>query len=500
MKIKDWLEKLKGRFEPVNGDKLNAFKDWTSRQAQRHEWFAEGLERLDKGAAMMRSAKAALKGEPTQGDIEYMTDVDAALLRRGHPYAYILSLLIVSLFVLLVIWANFAILDEVTRGSGKIVPSQRVQEIQNLEGGILQEIVVTEGQIVKPGDLLVRLDNEVAQSQFRDASNRLLENKATIACIEAELNGTEVVMPREVLDQAPEVAADQVERFQARQEQHAIELDILLKQKEQKEQEVQEMLGRKGQLEQSLGIAVEQLNIARPLMKKEVYPKVEYLELKNNVVRLQGDIQALRLGLPRVRKAAEEIEQKISQTDAQHRSKLLEEVSKLRSELNTLTETLSAGEDRVVRTELRSPVLGSVKRILINTLGGVVKPGESIMEVVPIDKSLLVEARVRPADIAFLRPEQKAIVKFTAYDYSIFGGLEGVVTQISADTIEDDRGEIFYLVKLRTNGNSISYKGEELPIITGMTTEVDILTGKKSVLSYLLKPIMKAKQKALRER
>ncbi|MEF2145153.1 MAG: HlyD family type I secretion periplasmic adaptor subunit [Desulfovibrionaceae bacterium] len=455
--------------------------------------------RLD--ALSERLIPKALVGEKVdQSEVDYMTEVDAALLRRGHPGAYYISMAVAALFVLLLVWANFAVLDEVTRGKGKVVPSQRIQEIQNLEGGILQEMLVTEGQIVEKGDLLVRLDNEVAKSQFRDASNKLYENMAAVACIEAELNGAEVQMPLDVLEKAPEMAEDQINRYASRKAEFDLKLDVLRNQYQQKEQEAQELLGRKSQLEQNLSIALEQLNIAKPLMEKNVYPKVDYLDLKNKVVTLRGDIQAIRLGLPRVRNEAEEIRNKLSQQEAQYRTELLNELTELKSELSAFRETLSAGEDRVVRTELRSPVKGSVKRIMINTLGGVVRPGESILEIVPIDDSLLVEARIRPSDIAFLRPNQKAVVKITAYDYAIFGGMEGFVTQISADTIEDERGDTYYLVKLRTKGNTLRYQNEELPVITGMTAEVDILTGKKSVLDYLLKPIIKAKQNALRER
>ena len=435
-----------------------------------------------------------------QEEIDFMTDVDAAMLRRGHRFAYLLSTVIAVLFLMLIIWANFAVLDEVTRGRGKVVPTRQVQEIQNLEGGILKNILVTEGEMVSEGQIVVRIDNEVAQSQYRDAVTKSMESRAAIACIDALLDDTEVNMPAEVLEQAPEIAADQQSSYAARNEQHLSQLRVLANQKEQKEQEVREMLGRMHQLEQRLNIALEELRIAKPLADKEIMAKTDYLALKDRVVTLRGDLQAINLGLPRVRKAVEEFESHMDQTKAQYRSVLLDERNALKSHLTSYEQTLSAGEDRVIRTEIRSPVNGTVKRILINTLGGTVQPGESIMEILPLDEFLLIEARIRPSDIAFIRPDQKAIIKLTAYDFGIYGGLEGSVISISADTIEDERGENFYLVKLRTKGNSLKYRGQELPIITGMTADVDILTGKKTVLDYLLKPILKAKQNALKER
>lgn len=434
-------------------------------------------------------------------DLEYMSEVDAALRRRGHPFAFILSASVALLFGVLIIWANFAVLDEVTRGMGQVIPSQRVQEIQNLEGGILQEIAVSEGQIVEKGDILVRIDNEAAASFYRDAYSKSLEHKAAIARLEAELDGwREVVFPEDVVESAPMVLQDQASIGGAKRQQQLVELRVLEAQYDQKLNEVQEMVRRKQNLESSLRVAMEQRDIARPLMEKKVYPRVDYLTLEQKVISLRSEIDSLALNIPRARSAAEETKQRRNQREAEYRSEAFEEINRRRVELRSLQETLSAGGDRVTRTDVRSPVRGTIKQIGINTIGGVIKPGESIMQIVPLDDTLLIEARIRPQDIAFLHPGQKATVKITAYDFSIYGGLEGSVEQISADTIEDKEGNSFYLVKLRTQSNSIQYRGEQLPIIPGMMASVDILTGKKTVLDYLLKPILKARQNALRER
>jgi len=434
-------------------------------------------------------------------DIEYMSEVDAALRRRGHPFAFMLSASVALLFGVLVIWAHFAVLDEVTRGLGQVIPSQRVQEIQNLEGGILQEIAVSEGQIVEKGDILVRIDNEAAASFYRDAYSKSLEHKAAIARLEAELEGwREIVFPEDVMQSAPLVIQGQASIAAAKRQQQQVELRVLENQREQKIKEVQEMVQRRQNLESSLRVAMEQRDIARPLMEKKVYPRVDYLTLEQKVISLRGEIDSLALNIPRARFAAEEARERIRQREAEYRSEALEEMNRRQVELRSLQETLSAGGDRVTRTDVRSPVRGTVKKININTIGGVVKPGESIMQIVPLDDTLLIEARIRPQDIAFLHPGQKATVKITAYDFSVYGGLEGKVEQISADTIQDNDGNSFYLVKLRTRASTIQYKGEQLPIIPGMMATVDILTGKKTVLDYLLKPILKARQNALRER
>jgi len=265
-------------------------------------------------------------------------------------------------------------------------------------------------------------------------------------------------------------------------------------------QEAQEMAIRRNQAAQDLKLAQEQMDIAKPLMEKNVYPRVEYISLQRTVSSLRGDLQSLNVAIPRTQQAAQEIKERQAQRMAEFKATALQEMNQHQVELNSKLHALSAGQDRVTRTDVRSPVRGTVKQVILNTVGGVVKPGEPILEIIPLDDTLLIEANIKPADIAFLHPGQKAMIKITAYDFSIYGGLEGSVEQISGDTIEDQKGESFYKVKLRTQASNIVYRGEKLPIIPGMTASVDILTGKKSVLDYLLKPILKAKENALRER
>ena len=433
-------------------------------------------------------------------ELPYVNEVEAALARKPRLGPRFLSLAVGTLFLVLGVWANFAEIDEVTHANGQVISSQRTQIIQNLEGGILGAVLVGEGEIVEKGTPLAQLDNKLAESQYRDAQNRILENELSIIRLEAELNGERPVFSEEVLAAHPQAVSDQMAMFQARESQQRAEMGLLESQYEQRRREVEELTGRKRQTERSLALAVEQRNIAAPLMQRKIYSRVDYLGLEQKVVSLQGDIESLASSIPKAQAAAEEAKQRLTLRKAEMEAEINAEITKRRTELNSLKETLAAGGDRVTRTELRSPVRGTVKQIYINTVGGVVKPGEAIMEIVPLDDTLLVEARVRPADVAFLHPGQKAMVKVSAYDFSIYGGLEAELEQISADTIEDKRGDFYYLVKVRTRKNSIVYRKEHLPIIPGMVTTVDILTGKKTVLDYILKPILKAWQNALRER
>ena len=447
-----------------------------------------------------RNPKTDHRMKPIKADIAFMSEVDASIHRKGHSMAYLLSLTIFLMIVAFVVWARYAVLDEVTRGMGQAIPSQQVQVIQNLEGGLLEKIFVAEGQIVEKGDVLVRLDNTVAASQYHDALAKSIEHMAAIARLTAQVNESEIRFPQEVVDHDPAIVGEQTHIFNALKRQLALELKILQSDYDQKLLEIKEVEGKRKELEKSLTLALEQKKIAEPLMKKGLYSRVDYIKLERDVVGLRGEINALARSLPRLKKEALEAQERMDQQRAERRFQALEEISKRRIELNSLKQTLAAGEDRVTRTDVRSPVRGTVKQIIINTIGGVVKPGESILEIVPLDDTLLFEVQIRPADIAFLYPGQKAKIKITAYDFSIYGGLVGVVEQISADTITDERGDSYYKVKLRTETNAILHRGTQLPIIPGMTASVDILTGKKSVLDYLLKPILKASQSALRER
>ena len=433
-------------------------------------------------------------------DLEYMSEIEAATRRRGHQFAYILSIMAFAFTVTFVVWANYAVLDEVTRGESTIIPSSKTQVVQNLEGGILAEIHVREGDIVEQGDILVRIDNTTAQANFRDARSRYLSLLAKVSRMEAELADGEPAFDDEVIADAPDAVADETSQFQARQAQFRAQVSVLESQVKQRSQEVQEARSRRSQLQRNLALAQEERSITKPLVDKKLMPKVDLLRIEREIADLDGQIQTLRITVPRLEQAANEARQRVGEFTATQKAQVSDELSKAKAELQSVTEMLFAGEDRVTRTEVRSPVRGTIKQIMHNTVGGVIKPAENIVEIVPLDDTLLVEAQIRPADIAFLRPGQASTIKVTAYDFSIYGGLQATLENISADTIKDEKGESFYRVYLRTERNTIVHQDRELPIIPGMTATVEILTGEKSVLDYILKPILKARDRALRER
>lgn len=434
-------------------------------------------------------------------DLDFMPDVHAATRHRGRRFAYILTILSVVFFAVMGVWAHYAVLDEVTRGEGTIVPSSRTQVIQNLEGGILAEILVHEGDIVAAGDVLVRIENTMAQANLEDARSQYLSLLATEARLLAELEDEEEVnFPEAVLNEAPTVAADQKRLFNARQRQLEAQITVLESQARQRKQEVAEMASRQQQLEQSLSLARDELAITAPLVQKGVMARIELIRIERQVADLEGEIRTIRAAIPRLQSAQQEANQRIEEMRLTSQTEASDELNKTRAELKSISQSLFAGQDRVTRKAVTSPVRGTVKDMKINTVGGVIQPGEDIMEIVPLDDSLIVEARIRPADIAYLRPDQKAVIKISAYDFSIFGGLTAKLERISADTIRDEEGESYYHVYLRTESNALQHRGETLPIIPGMTVTAEILTGEKSVLDYILKPILKAKDTALRER
>jgi adhesin transport system membrane fusion protein len=433
-------------------------------------------------------------------DADFALGREGAELLRPRGFAHLLLLVIAAFCVLFLAWASWATLDEVTRGEGRVIPSSQVQVVQNLEGGIVSAILLREGDIVERGEVLLQIDNVRAASDLRENRKRHLALLGALARLRAEVADTDLDFAPEVLADAGEVARAEGALFDARQQALASELAILHSQAEQRQQELAELQRRLAQLEGSHELALEELKITEPLAARRIVPQIDLLRLKREVNDLAGELDTTRLGIERVESAADEADRRIEEKALSFRAEAQRELTVVRAEADALEEKIAADADRVQRTDVRSPVRGTIKQLFVNTVGGVVQPGEDLVEIVPLEDTLLVEAKVRPADIAFLRPGQPATVKVTAYDFSIYGGLDAVVEDISADTITDEEGERFYRIRVRTTESTLDKAGEPLPIIPGMTTEVDILTGEKTVLDYLLKPILRAQHRALRER
>ncbi|MEG5263839.1 HlyD family type I secretion periplasmic adaptor subunit [Pseudomonas sp. JDS28PS106] len=397
-------------------------------------------------------------------------------------------------------WASLAILQEVTTGQGKAIPSSKVQVIQNLEGGIVTEIFVREGQTVAKGDTLLRLDDTRFLSNRGESEVDRLALTAQVERLAAEAENRPMALPDEVTQNAPQIAADELALYDSRQRRLSSEQTTLNEQLRQKTQEVAEFRAKQDQFRNSLSLVQQELNMSEPLVKSGAVSPVEILRLKRNAVEIRGSMNANTLAIPRAEAAINEIRSRIRESELAFRSDASRELNEKRSELARLGATRIAIDDRMSRTTVVSPVRGIVKTLKVNTIGGVVQPGSDLVEIVPLEDNLLIEARVRPQDVAFLHPGQKAMVKFSAYDYTLYGGLTARLELIGADTVSDDKGESYYLIQVRTERNHLGDDARPLQIIPGMIATVDIITGEKSVMDYLLKPVLKARSEAMRER
>ncbi|HEX2525190.1 MAG TPA: HlyD family type I secretion periplasmic adaptor subunit [Geminicoccus sp.] len=439
----------------------------------------------------------ALAGGPEQA---FIPGALGASRWKPRLFSHLILWCVIAFFAVFIWWAQWATLDEVSRGEGRVIPSRQVQIIQNLEGGILAATLVREGDLVDADQVVARIDNIRAASGYRENVVRYYGLLASVERLQAEIEGRPINFPADVLEKAPDVAQSELSLFQARQEQLDSQIAVLRQQVEQRQGELNELATREASLTTSLDLAQQEFDMAAPLAARGVFSKMDTLRLRRQVVDLQSNLEQTKLQKPRAESALREANHRIEATISEFRSESLRELTLKRTELQSIKETVSAGEDQVRRTEVRSPVRGVVKQIKINTVGGVLPPGGEIMEIVPIEDTLLVEAMVRPSDIAFLRPGLPATVKITAYDYSIYGGMHGRVEDISADTLANERGETFFRVRVRTDKAHLGSEERPLEIIPGMTAQVDIMTGKKTVMDYLLKPILKARTEALRER
>jgi adhesin transport system membrane fusion protein len=424
-----------------------------------------------------------------------------SIQRFGH---ILLGAVLVVVFSFL-IWAYFAKLDQITRGEGKVIPSSQTQVMQSLDGGTLAEMRVREGDVVEKDQVLLVIDNTTAKFSLSELKQRYYISSAAIARLQAEIAGKndpeEIAFPEDVARDAPEKIAQEKSQFVIRQSQLSAQQATLRQEIEQRKNEINAISTKISSSAAGLDVAQQQLDILGPAVRAGAASKVDLLKAQQEAQNYKSEMANARASLPGAKSALGESQSKLSEALATFKAESAGELAKHQSDLASVQESMKEANAKVGRTELRSPVKGTVKEIKTRTTGGVIQPAQDIMEIVPIEDTLLIEAQIRPQDRGFIAPAQNAKVKITAYDYSIYGGLDATLEQISADAIENEKKELFFRVRLRTDKNFLVGKqGEQLPIIPGMTATVDILTGQKTVLEYLLKPILKARDTALTER
>ena len=461
------------------------------------EWIRLRLEPLTRrlfGPPLAADAEVAQAGFRS-----FELDAEEVMSRERTRGAQTIVRVALLLVVVLLGWAALAEVDEVTRGEGKVIPSRQLQVVQALDGGVVSEILVKEGQVVEKDQLLLRIDETRATSGVRESQAQAFALRARQARLKALAEGT----PLQPLAARPGDTEEQriLDEERRLYESRVSELNALVsisqQQLMQRQQELSEVRSRRAANERGLELTQQELAKTRPLLATGAVSEVEVLRLEREITKTRGEVEQGGAQIARVQAAIGEAQRKIQETELAFRNEARKELADVLGKLNALNEGAVALADKVDKAQVKSPVRGRVQRLLANTVGGVVQPGKDIVEIVPLDDALVLEARVLPKDIAFIHPGQMATVKFTAYDFAVYGGLEAKVENISPDTVVDERGNAFYVVRVRTTQPNFS---ESQPIIPGMTAEVDILTGQKTVLSYLLKPVLKAKAYALSER
>lgn len=455
----------------------------------------------------------------TAEDLEMVDDVYGAMMTDAPTGHRLIIWSLAAMMVCFVIWAYFSELDQVTTGEGKVIPSSQLQVIQSLDGGILQEIFVQEGLMVTKGQPLARIDDTRFRSDFGQQEQEVYGLQTNIIRMRAELDSIvisdmssdwrqqvkitkqELVFPGETIEAEPALVKRQQEEYSLRLDNLSNQLEILVRQIQQRQQEIEELASKINTLTTSYQLVTRELELTKPLARKGIVPEVELLKLERTVNDIQGELQSLRLLRPKVKATMDEAILKRRDAVFVYTTDLRAQLNELQTKLSRMNQAQIGAFDKVSRAVITSPVVGTIKKIYFNTLGGVVQPGEQIIEIVPSEDKLLIETKITPKDIAFLHPGLPAIVKVTAYDFTRYGGLKGTVEHISADTSQDEEGNSFYIIKVRTEQSSLlKDDGTEMPIIPGMLTSVDVITGKKSILEYILNPILRAKDTALRER
>ncbi len=427
-------------------------------------------------------------------DTDLMPEIQAASIRGPHRFA---TLLLASVGIALVsffVWASLTDVDEVTKGEGRVISAGKNRIVQHLDGGIVEAILVHEGEIVKKGQVLLRIVNQDETATYQEKRTEYLALLARAARLQAEAEGRKTItFPKEVLKDAPDIARRERNTFTSRMKSFAQEIQTLTEELKQREQSLKEQKSLIQSMTDKVASQTREVRSARTMVANRSMSRLELVRLERELVDVAGQLRTERLKVPRIESSIAEAKSKVNERRDNQIADVRKQLNETTNKASVLREKIQAIRFRVDQTEVRSPVTGTIKSLRVSTKGGVVKGGEPLVEIVPLDNSLLIEAKVRPSDIAFLRRNQSALVKITAYPYADYGGLQGKVISISADTLKDNKKTTaaFYRIRVRTDRNYLEKDGTKLPIVPGMTATVNIKTGRKSVFRYIFKPITK---------
>ncbi len=407
---------------------------------------------------------------------------------------------VMIMMLLLVTWAYFAELDEVAVSMGEVVPQGKVRVIQHLEGGIVEQLFVTEGDTVREGDTLIQLDQPSTGTNKEELSVRLDSQFLVRGRLLAEAEGKKLIFSPDLVAKRPVLASSQRQAFDARARELVSTLNVMKEQVKQRQLEIAELAARQKAVIRNYKLATERLKMSASLLTEGLTAKIEHLELEAEVESLDGEVQSLKPSVPKAQAAVEEAKQRLKEGQIRFRREAREELGETEQEIARIRELLKRATEQGSRAEIKSPVAGVVKNMLFNTIGGVIKPGEPIMEIVPTGENLVVQSRLNPTDRGYVSEGQQATVKISTYDFARYGGLKGTVIQVAPDTSMDENGQPYFRVVVQTNKNYLGREEGSLPIVPGMQATVDIHTGKKSVIDYLIRPVLKLKHEAFRER
>ena len=433
-------------------------------------------------------------------DLQFMEELEAAVRLKPSVTSNLMLTSITALVVIMTGWMAFSNIDEMTRGEGQVVPSSEIQIVQSLEGGVLKELKVAEGEIVKKDQVLAKISDVAFASEERGTAARQESLQIKKARLEAEANGTAFVIPDDLGRKVPDIARNEEQLYQSRQNELKNGQAILRDRIARADAQLSEIAAKISRLSESKKLVAKELAITEKMVAQKAVPQLDAIRLSRELNDISGQINEAaeeRQGLQAELGAAQK---ELNDTINKFRSQALGELNEVQTDLSQLNENLTAIGDRVDRSELRSPVEGVVNKIMLKTIGGVVEPAMKLIEIVPTDDKLKIIARVPPNEIAFIHPGQKAKVKISAYDSQRYGALDGELVRIGANSVHDNDGKIFFEIEVRTQENHLGPSENPLPITPGMVAEVEIITGKRSILEYLLKPVLRAKDRALTER
>jgi len=435
----------------------------------------------------------------TKPENSYLSDMEEASRLKPHWGAGFLTLLIAAFVIWMLVWAAIAEVDERVRGIGRVMPSSDIQTLQSLEGGILSDLLVQEGDRVSKGQILMRIDDILFASEGRGIEAQMIGLQIRKARLDAESEGVKFELSQELHDRAPQIAENEVKLYTSRQKELSTALAIITQEEKESRANLDEINANINKLAQSRDSLKKELDIAKALVAKRAMPEIEKLRLERQYNETRGSLATAAQAKKGLAARLGATEQKRAERLAAFRSDVLGQLNETETRISAIGESLRSAEDRVDRTELRAPVDGIVKSVAIKTVGGVIEPAQRLVEIVPVEDELMVRSRVRPEDIAFLKPAQKVRVSITAYDSQIYGSLTGSLERIGADAVMDADGAMYFEIDVRTDKNNLGTADEPLLISPGMVAETEVITGKRTILSYLLKPVLRMKDRAFSE-